>query len=103
MTAGAGTAAIQVALDVGLIERHARWATVNHAADGRAVGFTEVGDCEKGAEGVAAHCSIIPLSRSRPGRGAGTSADPPAANAANNHIAPVTLSLRTQAGHQNTD
>jgi hypothetical protein len=53
--AGAGAAAVQIALDVGLAQGHAGRAAVDHAADGRAVGLTEVGDCEKGAKGVAAH------------------------------------------------
>jgi hypothetical protein len=44
--AGAGAAAVQIALDVGLAQGHAGRAAVDHAADGRAVGFTEVGDCE---------------------------------------------------------
>ena len=43
---GAGTAAIQIRLDVGFAQRHARWAAINYAANGRAVGFTEIGDCE---------------------------------------------------------
>src|SRR5690606_29548853 len=55
--AGAGAAAVQVALDVGLTERHAGRAAVDDAADGRAVGFAEVGDPEQGAEGVAAHAT----------------------------------------------
>ncbi len=46
VAAGAGPAAVQVGLDVGLRQFHARRATVDHAANGRAVGFTEVGDCE---------------------------------------------------------
>ena len=48
-------APIQIRLDVGHGQLHARWTAVDHAANGRAVGFTEVGDAEKGAEGVAAH------------------------------------------------
>jgi hypothetical protein len=55
---GAGPAAIELNLDVGLAQRHAGRATVDHAADGRAVGFTEVGDAEQGAEGVAAHMRL---------------------------------------------
>ena len=53
--AGAGPAAVQVVLDVGFSQIHPWRAAVDHAADGRAVGFTEVGDCEKLSEGVAAH------------------------------------------------
>ena len=37
-------AAIKVGLDVRLRQRHAGWATINHAANGWAVGFTKVGD-----------------------------------------------------------
>ena len=44
--AGAGAAAVQVVLDIGLAQVHARRASVNHAANGRAVGFTKVGDSE---------------------------------------------------------
>ena len=46
VAAGAGAAAVQVVLDVGLAQSHARWAAVNHTANGRAVGFTKVGDGE---------------------------------------------------------
>jgi len=46
VAAGAGAAAVQVGLDVRFGERHARRAAVDHAANGRAVGFTEIGDCE---------------------------------------------------------
>ena len=52
---GAGAAAVQVGLDVGFAQAHAGRAAVDHAADGRAVGFTEVGDREEVSEGVAAH------------------------------------------------
>ncbi len=55
MAAGAGAAAIQITLNVGLRERHAGRAAVNHAANGRTVGFTKIGDCEKGSKGIAAH------------------------------------------------
>ena len=55
MAAGAGAAAVQVVLDVGFRQIHAGRAAVDHAANGRAVGFTEVGDCEELSEGVAAH------------------------------------------------
>jgi hypothetical protein len=44
--AGAGAAAVQVGLDIGLAQRQARRAAVDHAANGRAVGFTKVGDVE---------------------------------------------------------
>jgi len=69
MAAGAGAAAVEVVLDVGLAQSHAWRAAVNHAADGWAVGFTKVGDCEKGAKGVAAHvgdypCKLFRVTRS---------------------------------------
>ena len=47
--AGAWAAAVQVDLDVGLGQRHARRAAINHAADGWTMGFTKIGDSEKGA------------------------------------------------------
>ena len=43
---GAGTTPVQVVLYVGLAQSHAGRAAVDDAADGRAVGFTEVGDCK---------------------------------------------------------
>ena len=46
VAAGAGAAAVQVGLDIGLAQSHAGGAAVDHAANGRAVGFTKVGDCE---------------------------------------------------------
>ena len=46
VAAGARAAPVQVGLDVSLGEGHAGRAAVNHAANGRAVGFTKVGDCE---------------------------------------------------------
>jgi hypothetical protein len=46
MATGAGTAAIQIMLYVGLAQSHAGRTAVDDAAYGRAVGFTEVGDCE---------------------------------------------------------
>jgi hypothetical protein len=58
---GAGPAAIQIMLDVGLGQIHARRAAVDHAANGRAVGFTKVGDCEKVSKGVAAHRTSLSL------------------------------------------
>jgi len=36
--------AIKVRLNVSLRQRHARWAPVNHTANGWAVGFTKIGD-----------------------------------------------------------
>ena len=52
---GTGAAAVEIALDVGLGQRHAGRAAVDDATDRWAVGFTKIGDCEKGAESVAAH------------------------------------------------
>ena len=49
MAAGAGAAPIQIRLDVGHGQLHARWTAVDHAANGRAVGFTKAGDCKQGA------------------------------------------------------
>jgi len=43
---GARPAAIQIRLDVCLEQAHARRAAVNHAANGRILGFTKIGDCE---------------------------------------------------------
>ncbi len=43
---GAGAATVEVGLDIGLGKRHAGRAAVDHAANGRAVGFTKIGDCE---------------------------------------------------------
>ena len=43
---GARPPAVQVGLNIGLAQAHARRAAVNHAANGWAVGFTKVGDCE---------------------------------------------------------
>jgi hypothetical protein len=60
MATGARAAAVEVVLDVGLAQGHAWWAAVNHAANGWAVGFPKVGDCEKCAKGVAAHVGDYP-------------------------------------------
>ena len=49
IAAGAGTAPIQIRLDVGHGQLHARWTAVDHATNGRAVGFTKAGDCKQGA------------------------------------------------------
>ena len=57
MPAGAGAAAIEVGLDVGFTQRHARRAAVDHAADGRAMALAEVGDAKEVAEGGAGHGS----------------------------------------------
>ena len=37
---------VPVGLDIGFAQLHARRAAVDHAANGRAVGFTKVGDCK---------------------------------------------------------
>ena len=50
---GAGLAAVEIMLDVGLGERHAGRAAVDHAADGGAVRFAENGDTEQFAECAA--------------------------------------------------
>jgi hypothetical protein len=55
MAAGAGAAAVEVVLDIGLAQGHAWWAAVNHAANGWAVGFTKVGDSKKGSKSISAH------------------------------------------------
>ena len=55
VAAGAGAAAVEVGLDVGLAQRHAGWAAVDHAADGRAMALAEVGDAKQVAEGAAGH------------------------------------------------
>ncbi len=55
MATGAGAAAVEIGLDVGLAQRHARRTAVDHATDGRAMGFAEGGDCKQQAEGVAGH------------------------------------------------
>ena len=59
--AGAGAAAVQIVLDVCLAQLHARRATVNHTADGRAVGFTKIGNRENCAKGIAAHGQRLSL------------------------------------------
>ena len=55
MAAGTGTAAVQIGLDIGLAKQQAGRAAVNHTANGRAVGFTKVGDCEEISKSIAAH------------------------------------------------
>ena len=55
MARGAGLAAVEIVLDVGLGERHAGRAAVDHAADGGAVRFAEHGDTEQFAECAARH------------------------------------------------
>ncbi|ABA48712.1 hypothetical protein BURPS1710b_1866 [Burkholderia pseudomallei 1710b] len=54
----AGLAAVELELDVGFRERHARRAAVDHAADRGAVRFAEGRDSEKRAEGVAGHRAV---------------------------------------------
>ncbi len=51
----AGTAAVEIGLDVGLGERDAGRAAVDHAADRRAVALAERGDAEEMAETVVRH------------------------------------------------
>ncbi len=52
---GAGLAAVQLDLDVGCAQLHSRRATVDDAADGRAVRFAERGDGKERAESVSRH------------------------------------------------
>src|SRR6218665_929921 len=52
MAAAAWPPPVQVGLYVGLGQGHAGRAAVDHAANGRAVGFAKIGDCKQGAEGV---------------------------------------------------
>ena len=59
VAAGAGAAAVEFGLDVGFAQRHAGRAAVDHAADGRAVAFAEVGDAKEFAEGAARHAGIL--------------------------------------------
>ena len=53
--AGAGAAAIEIGLNVGLRQGQARRAAVYHAAYRWPMGFTKVGDCKKLSESIAAH------------------------------------------------
>src|SRR5437870_6068399 len=55
MARGAGTASIELGLDVGLAQLHAGRAAVDHAADCGAMRLAEIGDAEEGAEGAAGH------------------------------------------------
>ena len=54
MARGAGTTAIQFALDVGRVQFQAG-AAVDNATNGRPVGLAEIRDGEKGTEGIAGH------------------------------------------------
>ena len=51
----AGAAPIEPGLDVGLGQRQARRAAIDHAADRRAVALAPGGDAEQVAEGVVGH------------------------------------------------
>ena len=51
----AGPALVEIALDVGGLERDQRRAAVDHAADRRPVAFAEAGEPEQMAEGVEGH------------------------------------------------
>jgi hypothetical protein len=57
---GAGATPVQIGLDVGLAQGQARRAAVDHAANGRAMGFTKVGDRKKLSKGIAAHVGHYP-------------------------------------------
>ena len=59
VAAGAGFAAVEVGLDVGLAEGEAGRAAVDDAADARAVAFAEGGDGEELSEGVACHVLLL--------------------------------------------
>ena len=51
----AGAALVHPGLDVGLGQRDARRAAIDHAADRRPMAFAKGGDAEKMAEGVVRH------------------------------------------------
>ncbi|MEY9359212.1 hypothetical protein ABH994_001933 [Bradyrhizobium yuanmingense] len=56
----AGTAPVEIPLDVGLGERDHRRAAVNHTADRHPMALAEGGDAEHVAEGVEGHrCSRV--------------------------------------------
>ncbi len=61
MARGAWLAAIELWLDVGFGQFHARRAAVNHATDGRAMGFAEGGNGKQRAEGIAGHNEALLL------------------------------------------
>ena len=56
----AWTALVEIGLDVGHLERNARRAAVDHAADRRPVAFAEAGEAEEMAEGVERHGGFVP-------------------------------------------
>jgi len=43
---------VQVRLNIGLIQRNARWTTIDHAADRRPMAFAKGRDPEEMAEGI---------------------------------------------------
>ena len=55
----AGTAAVEIGLDIGFGQRNARRAAIDHAADRRPVAFAEGRDPEHMAEGVEGHGSRL--------------------------------------------
>jgi purine-binding chemotaxis protein CheW len=55
VAAGAGAAAVQLGLDVGLAEHHAGWAAVDDTTNGGTMAFAEVGDREEQTDGRAGH------------------------------------------------
>ena len=80
----AGAAAVEPGLDVGLGQRDARRAAVDHAADRRPVAFAPGGDAEQMAEAVMRHRRMVsriapPPAPSRKGRGSDGIAPPPLA------------------------
>ena len=70
VAAGAGAAAVELGLDVFHAQRQAGRTAVDHAADGRAVAFAEIGDAKQVAEGAAGHGGGCPWrgARTRDGR-----------------------------------
>ncbi len=55
VTARTRPTAVQIPLNIGFAERHARRAPINHAPDRRPMRLAKVGNCEKGAKSIAAH------------------------------------------------
>ena len=55
MTRGTWAATVEIGLNVGLGQRHARRATVNDAANGRTMRLAEIRDREQMTKGAARH------------------------------------------------
>ena len=60
VTRRAGAPPVELALHVGLSQRQSRRASVDNAADRRAMALAEVGDAEKIADAAARHAGIVP-------------------------------------------